>query len=93
MIHNKSTIKLCGGYNMINNKKTKLHKIIMILCCTIPFLTIGLLYFFRLQGTSWGTILGFGAILLCPLMHLLMLPLIMRGMKSNKSEDNKPSCH
>lgn len=76
---------------MDNQKRNKLHKIIMILCCTIPFVILGLLYFSKLQGTSWGSLLSFGAILLCPLLHLLMMPLMMKGMKG--SDKDKPSCH
>lgn len=79
----------------MNNQhsKNKFHKIIMIICCTIPLIILGVLYFSKLQGTALGSILGFGAILLCPLMHLIMMPLMMRSMRKNGTEDNKPSCH
>jgi hypothetical protein len=72
--------------------KNKFHKILIILCCAIPLLVIGALYFTKVQGTSWGSILSFGAILLCPLMHLIMMPL-MHGKRGESTEDNKQSCH
>lgn len=72
--------------------KNKFHKILMILCCAIPLLVIGALYLTNVQGTSWGSILSFGAILLCPLMHLVMMPL-MHGKKEEGAGEKKPSCH
>lgn len=73
-------------------KKNNFHKILMILCCAIPLLVISALYFTKVQGTSWGSILSFGAILLCPLMHLLMMPL-MQEKKDENTGDKKQSCH
>jgi len=44
------------------------------------------------QGTAWGSILSFGAILLCPLMHMVVMPL-MHGRKEDEAGENKASCH
>jgi len=72
--------------------KSKLHKILMILCCTVPIFIIGILYLTNVQGTAWGSILSFGAILLCPLMHMVVMPL-MHGRKEDEAGENKASCH
>lgn len=72
--------------------KNKLHMVLMILCCAIPLIIIGALYLVKVQGTPWGSILSFGAVLLCPLMHLLMIPL-MRDRKEENPAENKQNCH
>lgn len=68
--------------------KNKLHKILMILCCAIPLFVLGALYLTKVQGTSWGSTLSFGVILLCPLMHLIMM-LVMHKKKEVGIEENK----
>ncbi len=72
-------------------KKSKFHSILMILCCTLPIAVLGVLYFARTQGTLTGNTLGVAAVLLCPLMHLLMIPL-MRKKEGNGKERNS-NCH
>ncbi len=48
------------------------HMLIMVLCCVIPLVTLGVLWAIGVSGSY----LIFGVILLCPLLHILM----MRGM-------------
>lgn len=75
-----------------HDNNNMLHKFIMIICCTMPLIIIGALYFLKLQGTSLGSVLSLVAILLCSLLHLVMMPMMMRGMRNKESEENK-SCH
>ncbi len=49
------------------------HTLMMILCCLIPLVLLGVLWF---AGVPQN-ILFFGIILLCPIMHLVM----MKNMK------------
>ena len=48
------------------------HMLIMVLCCLIPLVTLGVLWAIGISGSY----LIFGVILLCPLLHIFM----MRGM-------------
>jgi ABC-type transport system involved in cytochrome bd biosynthesis fused ATPase/permease subunit len=56
------------------------HALLMLLCCLLPLVAIGALWVFGIQS-SW---LVLGAMLLCPLSHLLM----MRGHNKENKE-----CH
>lgn len=76
-----------------HNGKNKLHRVLMILCCTIPIIVLGGLYIGRVQGTPLGSVLSIIAILLCPLMHLLIIPLVMKSKKNESTEGNKTNCH
>ncbi len=48
------------------------HALIMVLCCLIPLVVLGVLWAIGVSGSY----LILGVILLCPLLHLFM----MRGM-------------
>ena len=48
------------------------HTLIMVLCCLIPLVILGVLWAIGVSGSY----LIFGVILLCPLLHIFM----MRGM-------------
>ncbi len=77
---------------MIKRNSNRINKILMILCCTMPILIIGTLFFTNIQGTLWGSILSFAAILICPIMHIVIMPLINSANEGLKKE-NKTSCH
>lgn len=49
---------------------SKKHIIILLLCCLIPVVAIGLILLFRL---SVNQVLLLALVLLCPLSHLLMM--------------------
>ena len=48
------------------------HTLIMVLCCLIPLVTLGVLWAIGISGSY----LILGVLLLCPLLHIFM----MRGM-------------
>ncbi len=56
------------------------HALIMVLCCLIPLVILGVLW---ATGVS-GSYLIFGVLLLCPLLHILR----MRGMHKNDRHDH-----
>ncbi|MFZ5986447.1 MAG: DUF2933 domain-containing protein [Bacillota bacterium] len=71
--------------------KNKLHSIIMILCCTIPLIVLAIMYLAKTRETQ-SSVWSFALILICPLSHLLLMPLLM-GKKDKNTGENKPSCH
>ena len=48
----------------------KSHVLLMLLCCLIPLAGIAAIALFRVPTSS---VLYFGLVLLCPLMHVLMM--------------------
>ena len=48
----------------------KSHLLLMLLCCLIPLAGIAAIGLFRVPASS---VLYFGLVLLCPLMHVLMM--------------------
>ncbi len=54
------------------------HTLIMVLCCLIPLVILGVLWAIGVSGSY----LIFGVILLCPLLHIFM----MRGMHKRSGE-------
>ena len=54
------------------------HTLIMVLCCLIPLVTLGVLWAIGISGSY----LIFGVILLCPLLHIFM----MRGTHKGSGE-------
>jgi hypothetical protein len=72
-----------------NHRRGMSHMRMMLLCCGAPFLILLLLpaigSFIPGAGAVIGRILPF----LCPLMMLLMLPMMLRGSKRDKNSDNR----
>ncbi len=61
-------------------KGTSKHTLIMVLCCLIPLVILGVLWAIGVSGSY----LLFGVILLCPLLHIFM----MRGMHGGGGHDH-----
>lgn len=70
-----------GNENGHGTKGHKLHKLLMILCCVLPVTIILVLYLLKINNTMLRDILSYGAILLCPLMHMLMIPMMFKKDK------------
>ncbi len=56
------------------------HTLIMVLCCLIPLVILGVLWAIGISGSY----LILGVILLCPLLHIFML----RGMHKGGEHDH-----
>ncbi len=56
------------------------HTLIMVLCCLIPLVILGILW---VAGVS-GSYLILGVLLLCPISHIV----IMRGMHKGGEHDH-----
>ena len=83
----------CHGDNkekQKNHKQNPLkHMWHMILCCGLPIVIIGVLPLIAKFSPAASGILGKIAPFLCPLMMLLMLPMMLRGHKNGSCCDNK----
>jgi hypothetical protein len=74
------------------------HVLHMVLCCGLPILIIGLLPFIARFSPAAGGVLGRIAPFICPIMMMLMLPMMFRrdkkgsccGGKNENHGDNKP---
>lgn len=85
----------CHGNNSDDNNKGNNHKghlshmWMMVLCCGAPVLLLLLLI--TIFGRSTSGLSGFFIRILpflCPVMMLLMLPMMLKKDKGNKSNDN-----
>jgi hypothetical protein len=71
----------------------KSHILLMLLCCLIPLAGIAAIALFRVPTSS---VLYFGLVLLCPLMHVLMMGTMRHDQTSAHSSSvvtPGPSCH
>lgn len=73
----------CHGNKNGENKKHNpiKHMLMMVLCCGLPFLLVAVLPFLNIGGGFKALITGI-APFICPLMMLLMIPMMFRGMKN-----------
>ena len=62
------------------------HWILMLLCCLIPLAGIAAIVLFRVPTSS---VLYFGLVLMCPLLHLVM----MRSMRHDHASPATTSVH
>ncbi|TYQ15139.1 UNVERIFIED_CONTAM: hypothetical protein Cloal_1550 [Acetivibrio alkalicellulosi] len=78
----------------MNNQdyKGKSYGFLKHLLCIVPIVVLIILYVTRFRGIPTGNILGVGLMILCPLSHLLIIPLIMRK-KQKDTDEKKSSCH
>lgn len=82
----------CGNHNHDGNKQNqeenyhhnihKNHKWMMILCCTLPIILVAVLFLTnnvtQSINSAWLTLL----VLLCPISHIILMPLMMRKKKN-----------
>ena len=73
---------ILGGRPMKKN-----HLLLMLLCCLIPLAGIAAIVLF---GVPTSSVLYFGLVLLCPLMHVLMMATMRRD---HAPETHTPACH
>ncbi|MCH3963564.1 MAG: hypothetical protein LKE46_04780 [Clostridium sp.] len=67
-----------------NNNKTN-HMLIMVICCAVPLILAAALPFLGM-APGLKTILASAAPFLCPIMMILMMPMMF--MHSRKDKDN-----
>lgn len=71
-----------------NNQKQSRHKghvghmLLMVLCCAIPIVLLLVMPTLQINNAFLKSILPIAVFLLCPLMHLLMMPMMMRKHKN-----------
>lgn len=65
-----------------NNGTHSSHKWMMILCCVLPIALVAILFITRSATGSVGSVLPLFLVLLCPLSHLILMPLMMRKKKN-----------
>lgn len=90
---NKNNNENTGEHNHNDNQKHKghwLHMVLMVLCCAIPLLLIFALPLLNVENESLKNLMSGAIFLLCPLMHILMMPLMFKKDKK-KNDDNKLS--
>ncbi|MGE4284957.1 MAG: hypothetical protein AB7G87_14785, partial [Clostridia bacterium] len=63
------------------------HMWLMVLCCAIPLLLLFALPLLKVNNPNLKGLLSGAIFFLCPLLHLLMMPLMFRKDK-NKKEDH-----
>lgn len=81
---------------MEKNKNSKYKKIFTVLCILAPVTAIIFILLNNYDVLSISKYLPYGLLLLCPLSHLLMMPLMHKFMSKNNDHEtgsNKPECH
>jgi hypothetical protein len=71
----------------------KNHLLLMLLCCLIPLAGIAAIVLFRVPTSS---VLYFGLVLVCPLMHVLMMATMRHEhapSPGSPTEGLTPACH
>jgi hypothetical protein len=87
----------CHGNNDRNSGEGKrghkghgMHMLLMALCCALPILLIWILPALNISSKTLSGILPFAAVLLCPLMHIMMIPAMMHKDKGANSQEGNP---
>ena len=71
----------------------KSHLWLMLLCCLVPLAGIAAIVLF---GVPTSSVLYFGLVLLCPLMHVLMMAKMRHDhtpSPGSPAEAHAPACH
>jgi len=74
----------CHGDNKnTNNKKHGpiKHMLMMVLCCGLPILIVGVLPFLNIGGGSKALLASITPFI-CPIMMLFMIPMMFKSMKN-----------
>lgn len=74
----------CGNHNH-NEKQHRpsSHKWMMLLCCLLPILLISILLLTNSISGSSGNLLLILLVMLCPLSHMVIMPLMMKRKKNH----------
>lgn len=67
------------------------HMLLMVLCCAIPAVLLLLMPVLKINSTALKNILPYGVALICPLMHIAMIPLLFKKDKNKNQNQNKDS--
>ena len=91
----------CGNHNHGSHKKDqhsqhsqhsqhggnhKSHKWMMIICCVLPIVLAAVFFLTKGIGGPTSNLLPLFLILLCPLSHLVMMPLMNRKKKDHQTQ-------
>lgn len=66
----------CCGNN--NNGNVKKNSRLMKLCCILPIVLISIMFVVNSFNGISGNLLTYSLLLLCPISHLVLMPLMMR---------------
>lgn len=70
-----------NGNNNEDHGMSKKHSLLMKLCCIVPIVLVAVLLIANTVKGASGNLLTYGLLLLCPLSHLVLMPLMMRNRK------------
>ncbi|MGP0584847.1 DUF2933 domain-containing protein [Paenibacillus timonensis] len=76
----------CGNHNHDGNHhadgkhsgQSKKHNWMMILCCVLPIVLFAAILLFNGLTSSTGNIFPFLLLLICPLSHFLLMPMMSK---------------
>lgn len=76
----------CGNHNQHDShtnhyKKGPANHLMMMICCILPIVLFVILIIFNNVSGSTSNMLTYSVLLLCPLSHLVLMPLMMRNKK------------
>ncbi len=77
-----------GNKNGHGKRGHLFHMLLMILCCVLPMMLVVFLPLFKINSAALRSALPFAVSLLCPLMHVLMIPMMFRRDK-NEGKDGE----
>ncbi|HBV87118.1 MAG TPA: hypothetical protein DEF42_10820 [Desulfosporosinus sp.] len=71
---------------MKNKGDHKSHGLLMLLCCLVPIILLGILSSLNLPSSGMKNVLSVLLVLACPLGHLLMMKFMVNNHKHLKEE-------